>query len=222
MRLRLLLKYLLSLPKSFYVSWRLTDFVTAMKIPILVHWSTRTPVLVGKVIFNKVVPSFAILKFGFNGSPLWTNRGNPPIIEINGVIELNGKAIFGKCSKLCVGPNGILKLGNNFMNSLGVQIITFDRIEFGDDCLLSWDTLIMDTDFHQTIKNGVIDNNYTAPIIIGNNSWIGCRSMVLKGVKLPKNTIVAAGTTVTSSIDIEASAIGSNPQRIIKTNIKKL
>jgi hypothetical protein len=33
------------------------------------------------------------------------------------------------------------------------------NIEFGNDCLSSWDTLIMDTDLHEIHKSNLGDNN---------------------------------------------------------------
>ena len=52
-------------------------------------------------------------------------------------------------------------------------------------------------------------------IVIGKNCFIGMNSMILYGVTLADNTIVAAGSVVTKSVDEEGLIIGGNPARII-------
>ena len=97
-------------------------------------------------------------------------------------------------------------------------MITTDQITFGDDCLLSWDLLIMDTDGHKVIS--IIDGgilNPSKPINIGNHVWIGCRSLILKGVNISENVIVAANSTISRNIDEEFVIVGSNG--VLKENL---
>lgn len=83
---------------------------------------------------------------------------------------------------------------------------------------MSWDILILDTDFHKIYS---IDDehqiNNPKKIIIGSKVWIGCRSLILKGVELKNNTIVAAASVISHSNTEENSIINSN--RIIKNNV---
>lgn len=48
-------------------------------------------------------------------------------------------------------------------------------------------------------------------ITIGNNCFIGANVIVLYGVTIPDNTIVAAGSVVTKSISAPGCVIGGNP-----------
>jgi acetyltransferase-like isoleucine patch superfamily enzyme len=52
-------------------------------------------------------------------------------------------------------------------------------------------------------------------VAIESKSWIGLRSIVLKGVTLSEGTIVAAGSVVTKSTE-PFSLIGGNPAKFIK------
>ena len=54
-------------------------------------------------------------------------------------------------------------------------------------------------------------------IEIGNNCFIGARSIIMYGVTLPDNTIVAAGSVVTKSISAKGQILGGNPAKIIGT-----
>jgi len=54
-------------------------------------------------------------------------------------------------------------------------------------------------------------------IMIGDNCFIGQNSVLMYGVTLASNIIVAAGSVVTSSFDEEKIIIGGNPARKIAT-----
>lgn len=55
------------------------------------------------------------------------------------------------------------------------------------------------------------------PVTIGTNVWIGARVIILPGVTIADNTVVAAGAVVTKSFPA-GSIIGGNPVRAIKSN----
>lgn len=52
-------------------------------------------------------------------------------------------------------------------------------------------------------------------IRIGNNCFIGARTVILPGVSLADTTIVAAGSVVTKSVSETGTIIGGNPARFI-------
>lgn len=60
------------------------------------------------------------------------------------------------------------------------------------------------------------DLEITAPIKIGNNVYIGTRSMILPGVTIGDNVIIAAGSVVTKDVP-ENTVFGGVPARKIKT-----
>ena len=54
-------------------------------------------------------------------------------------------------------------------------------------------------------------------ITIGDNCFIGNRALILYGVSLANDIVVAAGSVVTHSFDTQRIIIGGNPARIIGT-----
>lgn len=55
----------------------------------------------------------------------------------------------------------------------------------------------------------------TAPITIGDGTWIGANVVVLAGVSIGKNCVIAAGSVVTKNIPDYSVALG-NPARVLK------
>ena len=58
-------------------------------------------------------------------------------------------------------------------------------------------------------------NMFHAPIVIGNNVWIGAHATILAGVTLGENSVVAAGAVVTKDVPAGAVVAGV-PAKIIK------
>jgi acetyltransferase-like isoleucine patch superfamily enzyme len=91
-----------------------------------------------------------------------------------------------------------------------------EQIIIGDHCLIAWDCDIMDTDFHRLRE---IDYRASppiaAPVHIGNNVWIGTRCIILKGVTIGDNSVIAAGSVVTRDVPGNTLA-GGNPARVIR------
>lgn len=52
-------------------------------------------------------------------------------------------------------------------------------------------------------------------ITIGDNCFIGNRAIILYGVTIPDNTIVAAGSVVTKSISESGCIVAGNPAKVI-------
>ncbi len=100
------------------------------------------------------------------------------------------------------------------------KFICFDRIEFGDDCLLSWQVLVMDTDFHKIYNDSGKQLNGNRQIYIGNKNWIGCRTLILKGVTTPNNCVIAANSTVTNSSIEENTILAGSPAEVIRQHIR--
>lgn len=55
-----------------------------------------------------------------------------------------------------------------------------------------------------------------APIVIGNDVFIGARSIILKGVTIGDAAIIGAGSVVTKDVPAGAIAAG-NPAKIVRT-----
>ena len=89
-------------------------------------------------------------------------------------------------------------------------------LEIHDDVVISTDVTFVLHDFSASrVVKGV--SNMFGKIVIGNNSFVGARSVIMYGVELAENTIVAAGSVVTKSFNQGNIIIGGNPAKVIGT-----
>ncbi|WP_212667546.1 acyltransferase [Gottfriedia acidiceleris] len=211
--------YLLTraIPKTIYFNFRYFKFRTAIKMPVLISHNVRLLKTKGKVIIENSNPTLFDIRIGFGDVGIFDKQRSRTIWENSGVIIFKGRASIGHGSKISVA--GLLEIGNNFRISAESSIVCFKQISIGHDVLMSWETLIMDTDFHiiKNHKDEIINND--KEIIIGNKVWIGCRCTILKGTIIGDGNVVAANSVVTANYNNENSIIGGNPIRTLKDKI---
>lgn len=208
---------LLSLPKTLRFNFHYFPLKTALKLPVFVSHRTFLRELHGKIMLPEKVNT-AMIKIGFGDVGHYDRKRSRSIWQVSGTVAFGGKASIGHGSKLSVRGN--LTLGADFNMTAESTIVCAHQISFGNDCLLSWDILIMDTDEHPIINQDGIRTNPDKPIFVGNHVWIGCKCTLLKGTEIPNNTVVAAGTLLTSAFSGENQVIGGNPPAILKSNVR--
>lgn len=135
-----------------------------------------------------------------------------------GELIFDGRAVFAPGTKII--NSGTIVFGENFDMKASSAIICEKDIVFGKDALISWECLIMDTDFHN-IYDGVEENdkrvNNPEKIFIGAHVWVGCRSSILKGSHIPDGSVVGAGSVVCKKLHEENSVYCGN--RAVRSNI---
>ena len=114
--------------------------------------------------------------------------------------------------------NGIrIHIKDNSMFNRNLYIDACGYIEIGNGCMVGPDVYI--TDSNHKVEYGISSRNIpmnVGKVIIGDNCWIGAKSIILKDVELGENCVVAAGTVVTKSFPA-GSVIGGVPAKLIRT-----
>jgi len=102
----------------------------------------------------------------------------------------------------------------------GSTIYARDRIEIGKNSLIGANTKIFDNDFHPLDAEARNQNDFsklvTKPVIIGENVFIGCNSIIVKGTRIGDNCIIGAGSVVHGEFP-DNCTIAGNPATIIST-----
>ena len=206
-----------SIPKTLRFNLHYFPLKTALKLPVVVSHRTFLRELNGKVVLPEKVET-AMVKIGFGDVGHYDRKHSRSIWQVSGTVGFGGKASIGHGSKLSI--RGDLTLGADFNMTAESTIVCAKSIRFGNDCLLSWDILVMDTDEHPLYDKEHKRINPDKPIIVGNHVWIGCKCVLLKGAEIPDNTVLAAGTLLTSAFSGEQQVIGGNPPSILKREVR--
>jgi acetyltransferase-like isoleucine patch superfamily enzyme len=109
----------------------------------------------------------------------------------------------------------VIRFGNQVALN-GTRLSCVHRIEVGDATLLA-DARITDTDFHAIETNGqhrLKTPGATKAVIIGRNAWVCMGAILLKGVRIGDNAVVAAGAVVTGYVPSNVIVFG-NPARVV-------
>ena len=210
-----ILFYLLGLPKSIIVNFRLCSVKDALKLPIVVSSKTKLSSLSGSVSFSKIRPG--IVRIGFGSVETYDYRYQRTLLSIKGHVHFSGKTKIGFGSKLSV--DGELFLGENFHISAASTIICRRRVVIGKNTLMAWDSLITDSDLHAIYDFQDNRINHDDPVCIGEHCWIGAKSSILKGAAIADNTVVALGSIVTRKETVERCVLAGNPAKVVKNNI---
>lgn len=114
-----------------------------------------------------------------------------------------------------LGPAGSVEIGRYGIIN-GTQIITNSRVVIGDFAYLSYEVYISDVD-SPTVP---LDHDPVAApdpaIVIGDDCWVGLRSVLLAGTRLGNGVIVGAGSVVDFTVP-DYSIVGGNPAAVIGT-----
>lgn len=149
-------------------------------------------------------------KFGFSGTVIW-NGGfpRPKIVNRGGVLRTGGVVLFGG-TRIELYPGAKVTIGTGSFINRNTSILAETSVSIGDYVLIGWDVTITDTDEHDWPGLGT----RTAPVAIGDHSWIGARSIVLKGVTIGEGAVVAAGSIVTRDVPPYTLVAGSPARHI--------
>ena len=129
-----------------------------------------------------------------------------------------------------LGPQGQVSVGDfTLMN--GSRIICDSAVTIGNHCLISWNTVLMDTprlspsatDRRRELQQAaghpqrtLLGTHPGRPIQIGDNVWIGFDSCILPGVSIGQGSVVGARSVVTADVP-PWTIVAGNPARVIRS-----
>lgn len=154
---------------------------------------------------------------------------NKRIIQNGKYISIGDNTKIQSNSRLCCftkyenyeyEPKVIIK--NNVNIQYNVTILSAGTVEIGNNVLIASNVFITNENHHFDVSDipFVKQKLDVKDVIIGDNCFLGEKSVILPGVNLGKYVVVAAGSVVTKSVP-DYSMIAGNPARIIKVfNLK--
>ena len=137
----------------------------------------------------------------------------------------DGSIFEGKIASSKEGS--VVKIGSNtFVGNS--TLVCANKIEIGDDVLISWGCTIIDNDSHSLewadrmhdVREWYFGRKNwrqikIAPIMIMNNAWIGFNSIIIRGVKIVEGSVVGCGSVVTRDVP-NYTIVAGNPARVLR------
>lgn len=157
-------------------------------------------------------------------------RGLPCIIRRQGQITIGNNVIINSgFTSNFIGlnhrtviisrcPESKIEIGDNVGMS-GTAIYARSQITIGKGTMIGANTKILDNDFHPIdIEARRIDDKSkigVKPVVIGEDCFIGCNALILKGTTLGRGCVVGAGAVVSGTFE-DGSVIVGNPAKTIR------
>ncbi|KXK06109.1 MAG: acyltransferase [Ignavibacteriaceae bacterium] len=183
--------------------------------------------IIGTLFFKVILKAFGA-KFGRNlkcdGFPIVRLKPDSNVIigdnfRVHSSEDFN---IIGRFHRtgIVTGHNASLIIRDNVGISAST-IVCYKKIEIGNNVMIGGNCVIYDTDFH-SIDNKMrrdpatnIAANFTKPVSIGDEVFIGAHSTILKGTVIGRGAVIGAGSVVTGNIP-EFELWAGNPAKYIK------
>ncbi len=143
-------------------------------------------------------------------------------LKVKLCIKHNSNISFGKKCRVRRNTSfycydgGKIEIGNNTFINEGCIISSRKLIKIGENCNLGNNISIYDND-HDYRRN--LSVYVSSDVNIGNNVWIGANCIILKGVTIGDNSVIAAGSVVIN--DVSANSIIYQRKNTIIKEVRK-
>ena len=209
-------------------------FFAFLKYEILTTWFSNWPGAVGialrsifyKFLFKKAGKGVIFGKSVTIRNPHKIVIGNNVIIDEN--LMLDAMVVNNKgniiCDSVYIGRNKIIscKIGYIILNKnanigFNCEVYSLKKVEIGENVLMAAYTYIiggghMSSDVETPFRD---QGKHAIGIKIGNNVWLGAKTIVMDGCDIGDNSVIGAGAVVTKSIPDYSVAAGI-PAKVIK------
>ncbi len=120
--------------------------------------------------------------------------------------------------RICTWKNddneGRIDIGDYVLITPGARITSLAHVTIGANTMLASHVYITDADWHDTYDR-TVQGVKMAPVVLGENVWIGDSSTICKGVTIGENSIIGARSVVVEDIPPNVIAAG-NPAKVVK------
>ena len=141
----------------------------------------------------------------------------------NNILKIGEYAAIGSLT-IAMSNNSKVTIGKKFYGAKRTIFIAKEeggaQISIGDNCLFSYDVIVRTSDTHTIYDNRTKEVlNCSKNIKIGNHVWVAARAIILKGVEISDNSVIAAGSIVTKKFTEPNALIAGIPAKIKKREI---
>ena len=130
-------------------------------------------------------------------------------------VTIDGRCAFSFGARFSDRPT--LTIDSNTVIGHGCNFVIGKQISIGRRCLIAGDVRIIDSPGHPIDPiarqaGAPPTDDEVRPVVIENNVWIGYGAMIMPGVTIGTNSVVANGSIVTTDVPPDTLVLG-NPAR---------
>lgn len=163
-----------------------------------------------KAIHGKRFSFKGMQRFSPNSQMFFLNKGE---------IHLGNKVRVHTGTKIRAISGGKVSIGTNATFNYNCMIVALKSITIGKGVEFGPNVLVYDHDHDFRVKGGLKANKYrSADVIIGDNSWIGANTVILRGTKIGENCVVGAGCVISG--EYPDNSIITQKRETITRNVK--
>lgn len=139
-------------------------------------------------------------------------------VDRNGTFIANNRLEIAYGNTISVDKDAILSVGY-FFTGVNANVICHHKISIGNNVMIGRDVCLFDSDYHTIFnENGEIIND-DKEVIIEDDSWIGARTMVLKGSHIHSGAIISANSMVMGDVEANRVFVNKRESKSIGGNI---
>lgn len=175
----------------------------------------------------KLIMKFTKVRYGkhllLKGVPIIFNKAGAKLVighnvTIKSSFFSNLVGLYSRTIIVTRTSEAEIYIGDNVGIS-GSTIYARKGITIGSNTLIGGNVKILDNDFHpievEERNHNIEEKIGVKPVIIGENCFIGCNSLILKGTVLGNGCVVGAGSVVSGQFE-DNCVIAGNPAKIIR------
>jgi len=134
-------------------------------------------------------------------------RTDNGVVRVGHLSEIHDRVVLSAIGSS--GHQATLSIGDLTSIWYGTVISARTEITIGRHCAISWNCTIIDNDMHQIVyEDDPLPTPRDLTVRIGDHVWIGASAIVLKGVTIGDNSVVAAGAIVTRDVPPNTLMVG--------------
>lgn len=155
----------------------------------------------------------------FNNVSFYVRGDNHSITIKSGCVFRHGGDIWMEDSECSL----FIEENSTFENVHLALTESKSTIKIGRDCMFASDIDVRTGDSHSIVLEQTGERiNRAKNVLIGNHVWIAAHCVILKGVTIADNSVIATGSIVTRSFEKSGIIIGGNPAVQLKEGINWL
>lgn len=217
----------LNIIKTIILNFSTLPFRQAIKLPILLigNWNLRA--LEGEIILPDFSSKTKRIRIGQNLAGYVTAPIGTLTILKGAKLILHSNVKIAQGVHICLYQNAELAIESDALLGDNVKIICCNKISIGKYTDITWECQILDfgTHYIEDLRTKEIHNIFKT-VKIGDYCWIGNRTTIMPGTKIPNNIIVASNSLLNKDYNLQGiqsySLLGGIPAKFIRGDVFRL